>query len=148
MHPEYLDLIDSGKKSFDVRVADFEAKEGDILIQEEWDPKTKQYTGRKVEREVVYVLNFSLNTFGQEELIKEKGLVVMGLKNTSCNLGAINREVFDKENNLCKKHIKTKGRCSWGICENCGVPLLLHKLYKGEVIDDETEIKKIKEELS
>ena len=71
--PEYFDIVNSGKKNFELRVAEFEVKEGDTIILEEWDPKTKQYTGRTIEREAGYVLDFKLNTFGQEELIKEKG---------------------------------------------------------------------------
>ncbi|MFZ3054769.1 MAG: DUF3850 domain-containing protein [Minisyncoccales bacterium] len=78
--PEYFELVNSGKKNFEVRVAEFKVEEGDTIILEEWDTKTKQYTGRTIEREVGYVLNFDLNTFGQEELIKEKGLVVFSLK--------------------------------------------------------------------
>jgi ASC-1-like (ASCH) protein len=78
--PEYFELVNSGKKNFEARVADFEVKEGDTIILEEWNPETKQYTGRTIEREVGYVLNFNLNTFGQEELIKEKGLVIFSLK--------------------------------------------------------------------
>ena len=78
--PEYFDLVNSGKKNFEARVAEFEVKEGDTIILEEWDPKTKQYTGRKIEREVGYVLNFDLNTFGQKDLIEEKGLVIFSLK--------------------------------------------------------------------
>lgn len=78
--PEYFDLVNSNKKNFDLRVAEFKVEEGDTIILEEWDSKTKQYTGRIIEREVGYVLNFNLNTFGQEDLIKEKGLVVFSLK--------------------------------------------------------------------
>jgi ASC-1-like (ASCH) protein len=78
--PEYFELVNSGKKNFEARVADFEVKEGDTIILEEFNPETKQYTGRTIEREVGYVLNFNLNTFGQEELIKEKGLVIFSLK--------------------------------------------------------------------
>jgi ASC-1-like (ASCH) protein len=78
--PDYFDLVNFGKKNFDLRVAEFEVKEGDTIILEEWNPKTKQYTGRTIEREAGYVLKFNLNTFGQEDLIKEKGLVVFSLK--------------------------------------------------------------------
>jgi len=44
--PKYFELVKSGKKKFEVRLADFRIKEGDILILEEWDPKTEKYTGR------------------------------------------------------------------------------------------------------
>jgi hypothetical protein len=79
--PDFYDLVNSNKKNFELRLNEFEVKEGDTLILEEWNPKTKKYTGRTIEREVGYVLKFKLNDFGQEELIKEKGLVVFSLKN-------------------------------------------------------------------
>ena len=78
--PEIFDLVNSGKKNFDLRVNDFDVKEGDTIILEEWDPKTGQYTGRKIEREAGYILNFDLNTFNQKALIEEKGLVIISLK--------------------------------------------------------------------
>lgn len=75
--PEYFELVSSGKKKFELRVADFEVGEGDTLLLEEWDPKTNQYTGRKIEKKISFVLKFNLNDFGQEEVIREKGLVVI-----------------------------------------------------------------------
>ncbi|PIU03403.1 hypothetical protein COT44_03090 [Candidatus Shapirobacteria bacterium CG08_land_8_20_14_0_20_39_18] len=78
--PEYFELVKSGKKKFEVRVADFEIKEGDTLILEEWDPETKQYTGRTLAKKVGYTLQFFLDSFGQKELIEEKGLVVISLE--------------------------------------------------------------------
>lgn len=78
--PQYFDAISSGKKRFELRVADFDVKEGDTLILEEWDPETKQYSGRKIEKTVDFVMNFGLDDFGQREIIKEKGLVVIQFK--------------------------------------------------------------------
>jgi len=79
--PEYFEAVASGKKRFELRLNDFEAKEGDILVLEEWDPKTKQYTGRKVEKKITYVLKFKANElFWPEEEIKEKGLQVISLE--------------------------------------------------------------------
>jgi len=75
--PEYFELVSSGKKKFELRLADFEVGEGDTLLLEEWDPKTKEYTGRKIEKKVSFVLKFNLNDFGQEDIIREKGLVVI-----------------------------------------------------------------------
>ena len=75
--PEYFELVRSGEKQFELRVADFDVKNGDTLILEEWDPKTQEYTGRKIEKKVGYVLDFKLDDFGQEDKIKEKGLVVI-----------------------------------------------------------------------
>ena len=78
--PEYFNDVASGKKRFELRVADFDIKEGDTLVLEEWNPETKQYTGRSIEKKVGYVLKFKLNDFGQEEVIKEKGMQVISLE--------------------------------------------------------------------
>ncbi len=78
--PEYFELVSSGKKKFELRLNDFDIQEGDALVLEEWDPETKEYTGRSIERRVGYVLKFDLNKFGQEKEIKEKGLLVIQLE--------------------------------------------------------------------
>lgn len=79
MWPEYFELVSSGKKKFELRLADFNIVEGDTLLLEEWDPKTKEYTGRTIEKKVSFVLKFKLNDFGQEDVIKERGLIVIQL---------------------------------------------------------------------
>lgn len=48
--PKYFQEILEGKKKFEVRLADFDVKEGNTLILEEYDPKTKKYTGRTIKR--------------------------------------------------------------------------------------------------
>lgn len=78
--PKYFDDVALSKKKFELRVDDFEAKEGDTLILEEWDPETKKYTGRKTEKKITYVLKFTLNSFGQKEEIEEKGLQVIQME--------------------------------------------------------------------
>ena len=77
--PEYFDLVSSGKKKFELRLADFDIAEGDTLLLEEWDPKTKEYTGRTIEKKVSFLLKFKLADFGQGQEIKEKGLFVIQL---------------------------------------------------------------------
>ncbi len=77
--PEYFELVSSGKKKFELRLADFDVNEGDFLILEEWDPKSKEYTGRTIEKKVSFLLKFKLDDFGQEQEIKEKGLFVIQL---------------------------------------------------------------------
>jgi len=74
--PEYFELVKSGKKTFELRLADFKIQEGDILILEEWDPRNKKYTGRKLKRKVKYILKFHLDNFGQKKEIKKKGFYV------------------------------------------------------------------------
>jgi ASC-1-like (ASCH) protein len=78
--PDYFELINSDKKRFELRLADFDIKEGDTLMLEEWNPETKQYTGRKIQKLVNYVLRFRLNDFGQKEEIEKNGLFVIQLE--------------------------------------------------------------------
>ena len=77
--PEYFELVLAGKKRFDLRLADFDIQEGDTLIIEEWDPQTKEYTGRKIEKKVDYILKFHLDDFGQKEEIEKTGLLIIQL---------------------------------------------------------------------
>jgi len=77
---EYFEKIKSGKKKFEVRMADFPIKEGDTLVLEEYDPKTKTYTGRSITKKAGYILKFKLDSFGQEKEIKKNGLLVIQLE--------------------------------------------------------------------
>ncbi len=74
---EYFELIKSGKKKFELRLADFDIQEGDTLVLEEWNPETKEYTGRTIKKEVNFVFKFNLDDFGQKEQIEEKGLYII-----------------------------------------------------------------------
>lgn len=75
--PDYFRLVKSGEKKFEFRLADFEIEKGDKLILEEWDPKTKKYTGRKIEKRVNYLSKFDLNKFGQQKEIEEIGFYII-----------------------------------------------------------------------
>lgn len=75
--PEYFEKVLSGEKRFELRVADFDVSEGDTLILEEWDQKTKKYTGRKIEKNIDFILKFKLDDFGQKKEIEEKGLFII-----------------------------------------------------------------------
>ncbi len=79
--PEYFDAVASGKKKYELRLNDFKVNEGDILLLEEWNPETKEYTGRKVEKRVTYVGRFKIDQlFWPEEEIKEKGIQIISLE--------------------------------------------------------------------
>lgn len=79
--PEYFDAVASGKKKFELRLNDFEVAEGDILVLEEWNPEIKEYTGRKIEKKVVYVKQFKIDElFWPREEILEKGIQIMSLE--------------------------------------------------------------------
>ncbi len=77
--PKYFELVKSGKKTFEVRLGDFEGKEGDILILKEWDGK--KYTGRELERIITYTTNTLTIKFWPEEDIKKYGYTIIALGN-------------------------------------------------------------------
>jgi hypothetical protein len=52
---EYFDAVANGDKNFELRLADWEIDIGDTLILKDWNPKTKEYTGRQIERTVTYL---------------------------------------------------------------------------------------------
>ncbi len=79
--PEYFEAVDSGKKKCELRLNDFDINEGDTLVLEEWDPETKEYTGRKTEKKVTYVGRFKIDKlFWPEEEIREKGIQIISLE--------------------------------------------------------------------
>jgi len=60
---------------------DFEVREGDTLLLEEWDPKTKNYTGRKIEKKVTYVGKFMIDKlFWPKKDIEEKGIQIISIE--------------------------------------------------------------------
>jgi hypothetical protein len=81
--PEYFDLIASGVKKYEFRLADFEVEEGDTLVLEEWDsldPAMRKPTGRVIEKRVTYPKKFMLDDFKQLEEIKEHGFYILQLE--------------------------------------------------------------------
>ncbi len=57
----------------------------------------------------------------------------------------LKKETFEKEIAMCQKLSKKNGgKCNWGECKKCGVIPLLYKLGKGELLEDQDKIKKIK----
>ena len=69
---EYFEEVFMGHKNFEVRKADRPFAKGDTLILKEWNPITKQYTGRQMARIVCYILEGG--QFGVEQ-----GYVVMSI---------------------------------------------------------------------
>ncbi|MBI4154937.1 DUF3850 domain-containing protein [Candidatus Woesearchaeota archaeon] len=75
--PEYFQNILDGIKTYELRLADFECKPGDILVLKEWNPKTKEYTGRVIEKEVTYVIKTKDVKFWQKEDIEKYGFQII-----------------------------------------------------------------------
>jgi ASC-1-like (ASCH) protein len=79
--PKYFSSILSGEKNFEIRLADFQTKKGDTLILKEWNPDTKEYTGREIKKEVTYVAKMNkLEKFWNKEDLEKYGIQVIGIK--------------------------------------------------------------------
>jgi len=78
--PEMFDRIAKGEKTFDVRLADFDCKAGDVLVFREWNPDSKRYTGRSTEKRIKYVMKTKEAKFWTESDVKRYGFLVMGLE--------------------------------------------------------------------
>lgn len=77
---KYFQSIIDGKKNFDLRLDDFKCSEGDILLLEEWDEQSGEYTGRSVEKIVSYVLKTKNLKFWQKEEIEKHGFQIISFK--------------------------------------------------------------------
>ena len=77
--PKYFQEMLDGKKKFELRLADFNIKEGDILVLEEYDQKTKKYSGRSIRKKVSFVTKFNPLEAHNVEEIKKFGFWEIGL---------------------------------------------------------------------
>lgn len=71
--PDLFQKILEGKKNADLRLADFDIKQGDVLVLEEYNPKTKQYTGRTIKKKVKNLNKINLMDYHSSEQIKQFG---------------------------------------------------------------------------
>ena len=78
--PEYFQAILDGRKTYELRLADFECKPGDILVLKEWSPNTKEYTGRVLEKEITFVVKTKDCRFWSQEEIEKCGYQVIGIE--------------------------------------------------------------------
>lgn len=68
------------KKTTDLRLADFEIKEGDVLVLEEYNPETKSYTGRVLKKRVKNLNKVKLTDFHAPEDISKHGHWIIELE--------------------------------------------------------------------
>jgi len=80
--PEFFEKFVSGERIFELRLADFDLRTGDILILEEYNPKTKKYTGRKANFKCKRVERSAQNPlqFYNIEDVKKKGFWIIQLE--------------------------------------------------------------------
>jgi ribosomal protein S17 len=69
-----------GVKTYELRLADFECNPGDVLVLREWDPKTKEYTGRVIEKQVTYVGKTKNVPYWTKKEIDEHGFQIISFK--------------------------------------------------------------------
>ena len=74
---EAFEKILAGEKTFDARLCNFECNVGDILVLEEFDPKLKKYTGRKIEKKITYVLNTKDQNYWSQADIAKNGIIIL-----------------------------------------------------------------------
>ncbi len=78
--PERFQQVLEGIKKSDVRLADFEAKPGDLLILREWDPEKEDFTGRIIEKEISHVLKTKELKVGSDEEISNFGFQILSFR--------------------------------------------------------------------
>ena len=55
IHPKYYRAVLLGLKKVEIRLNDRNYQEGDLLILNEFDPKTERYTGLQLKRKVDFI---------------------------------------------------------------------------------------------
>ena len=78
--PDLFQKILDGEKTFDLRIADFDCKVGDELVLKEWNPETKQYTGRELIKIISFVLKTKDCKFWKPGDIKKYGFIALSFK--------------------------------------------------------------------
>ena len=78
--PKYFQEILDGKKKFEIRLADFDVNEGDVLILGEYDPDKKEYTGRVLKKKVTFVTKFNPTDAHSLEDIRKFGFYGIGIE--------------------------------------------------------------------
>lgn len=78
--PEYFQLILNGKKKIELRLADFNIDEGDVLVLEEYDPETNTYTGRRIKKVAKSIIKFNPTRMHRVEDIKKYGFYIIEIE--------------------------------------------------------------------
>ena len=78
--PELFEKILKGEKKADIRLADFDISQGDTLVLEEYNPGTKQYTGRVIKKQIKNLNKINPMDYWNAEQIKEKGVWLIELE--------------------------------------------------------------------
>jgi len=71
-------IID-GKKKFELRLADQNYQEGDILVLKEID-KNRNFTGREISKKITFVIKTKDLSYFKEEEIDKYGYAILSLE--------------------------------------------------------------------
>ena len=78
---DLFEKVKSGQKRFEVRLADFECKPGDVLLLQEQAKNSKELTGRELRCDVLFRFNTKdMEKFYTKEEIEKYGLMVLSIK--------------------------------------------------------------------
>ncbi len=78
---KYFEILLEGRKQFEIRLADFKYKPGDILVLLEQKKGTKKLSGRKFECEILFTINTkTAEKFWPKRKIDRYGLAVLSLR--------------------------------------------------------------------
>ena len=78
--PQYFELVLSGVKKYEVRLADFDCRPGDELVLKEWDPVCGAYTGRQITKQVTLVSRTKDQDIWSDADVERYGFVVIGFE--------------------------------------------------------------------
>ena len=78
--PQSFQRIFDGDKKYELRLANWDCHEGDVLVLKEWDPETKDYTGRVLEKEITYILKTKDINFWSDEEVEKYGYQIISFK--------------------------------------------------------------------
>lgn len=75
--PQFFNQILKKERTVDLRLADFDLKEGDFLLLKEWDPVTRKFTGRQIEKKVKQFWKAQLTDYYSIEQVKDHGMYLI-----------------------------------------------------------------------
>lgn len=94
--PRFFEAVQSGVKTFEIRSAlDRDFSVGDTLVQQEWNPDTKQYTGRECRHRITYITDWE----------QSQGRVVMGLESNALASAQARIAELERELQLLRKEL-------------------------------------------
>lgn len=59
IYPVYFEGIIDGSKLFEIRKNDRNFQVGDVVLLKEYNPDSKEYTGRKAIRQITYITDYA-----------------------------------------------------------------------------------------